>query len=100
MLSAFQGLPACTDIAWGRGVCGMAAATGVTQVVADVREIENYIACHEEVRSEVVVPYKASNGDVTFVLDADSSQLAFFRPAHIHLLGQVCQLIAPYVDRV
>ncbi len=35
---------ACGAIAFGKGVCGTVAASGVTAVVRDVRELENYIA--------------------------------------------------------
>ena len=40
----------------GKGVCGTAASQRTTQVIKDVLELENYIACDEETRSEVVVP--------------------------------------------
>ncbi len=39
----------------GRGVCGIAVATGRDQNVGDVRAIENYIACNLFTRSELVV---------------------------------------------
>src|SRR5690554_3058905 len=38
VLGPFQGRPACVRIAVGRGVCGAAAASKVSQVVPDVRE--------------------------------------------------------------
>lgn len=50
---------ACGTIAWGKGVCGTAAASGTTQIVRDVRAVENYIACDEETLSEIVVPVYA-----------------------------------------
>lgn len=36
---------ACGTIAFGKGVCGTVAASGVTAVIPDVRAVENYIAC-------------------------------------------------------
>jgi putative methionine-R-sulfoxide reductase with GAF domain len=36
---------ACGTIAFGKGVCGSVAASGVTAVIPDVRAVENYIAC-------------------------------------------------------
>ena len=36
---------ACGTIAFGKGVCGSVAASGVTAVIPDVRALENYIAC-------------------------------------------------------
>ncbi|MDQ3426695.1 MAG: GAF domain-containing protein [Gemmatimonadota bacterium] len=44
-----------TRIAVGQGVCGTAVATGEDQNVADVRAVENYIACNSWTRSELVV---------------------------------------------
>jgi L-methionine (R)-S-oxide reductase len=53
----YQGeMLACGTIAWGKGVCGTAAAAGATQVVPDVRALENYIACDEDTLSEIVLP--------------------------------------------
>jgi L-methionine (R)-S-oxide reductase len=45
---------ACGTIAFGKGVCGTAAATGTTQIVPDVSAVENYIACDDETKSECV----------------------------------------------
>jgi L-methionine (R)-S-oxide reductase len=53
----YQGeMLACGTIAWGKGVCGTAAAQGATQIVTDVRAVENYIACDEDTLSEIVLP--------------------------------------------
>jgi L-methionine (R)-S-oxide reductase len=71
VLGPFQGKPACVRIAWGRGVCGSAAARGVSIVVPDVHEFPGHIACDPESRSELVVPL-LSEGRVVGVLDLDS----------------------------
>ena len=47
---------ACGTIAFGKGVCGTAAASGATQIVRDVSAVENYIACDDDTKSEIVVP--------------------------------------------
>ena len=47
---------ACGVISFEKGVCGTAAHEGVTQVVPDVRELDNYISCDEDTLSEIVVP--------------------------------------------
>ena len=53
----YQGeMLACGTIAWGKGVCGTAAAAGATQIVRDVRAVANYIACDEDTLSEIVLP--------------------------------------------
>jgi L-methionine (R)-S-oxide reductase len=44
-----------TRIPVGVGVCGTAVASGQDQNVADVRAVENYLACNTWTRSELVV---------------------------------------------
>ena len=39
----------------GRGVCGTAVAENMNQIIEDVRELDNYLACNLETRSEIVV---------------------------------------------
>ena len=47
---------ACQVIAFGRGVCGAAAASGETQLVGDVDSFPGHIACDGDSKSEIVVP--------------------------------------------
>ena len=56
ILGPFQGKVACQTIAFGRGVCGTAAAKVQTQLVPDVEAFPGHIACDGESRSEIVVP--------------------------------------------
>jgi L-methionine (R)-S-oxide reductase len=71
VVGPFQGKPACVRIALGRGVCGAAAQTRTTQLVADVHAFPGHIACDAASRSEVVVPLV--RGDTLLgVLDIDS----------------------------
>jgi len=71
VLGPFQGLPACVRIPFGRGVCGTAAQTQKTQLVADVHQFPGHIACDAASRSEIVVPM-VKEGNVIGVLDIDS----------------------------
>jgi L-methionine (R)-S-oxide reductase len=71
VLGPFQGKPACVRIAWGKGVCGRAAAARETQLVPDVHAFPGHIACDAASRSELVVPL-IRNGAVIGVLDLDS----------------------------
>jgi L-methionine (R)-S-oxide reductase len=43
------------EIPVGRGVCGTAVAEDTNQVIEDVRELTNYLACSTQTRSEIVV---------------------------------------------
>ena len=56
ILGPFQGKVACQTIAFGRGVCGAAAASKQTQLVPDVEKFPGHIACDGDSRSEIVVP--------------------------------------------
>jgi putative methionine-R-sulfoxide reductase with GAF domain len=56
ILGPFQGKVACQVIAFGRGVCGAAAASGETQLVGDVDSFPGHIACDGDSKSEIVVP--------------------------------------------
>ena len=77
VLGPFSGRPACIRIALGQGVCGMAAATGETQLVPDVHTFPGHIACDAASQSELVVPVRRG-GAVIAVIDLDSPLLARF----------------------
>ena len=71
VVGPFQGKPACVRIELGRGVCGTAAATRRTQIVADVHAFPGHIACDADSNSEIVVPMLAGERLIG-VLDLDS----------------------------
>jgi GAF domain-containing protein len=71
VLGPFQGRPACTRIAVGKGVCGTAAEKRETVVVNDVHDFPGHIACDAASNSEIVVPL-LRGGVLVGVLDADS----------------------------
>ena len=56
VLGPFHGRPACVWIAAGKGVCGTAAASAKTLIVADVHAFAGHIACDAASNSEIVVP--------------------------------------------
>jgi L-methionine (R)-S-oxide reductase len=74
----YQGSLGCIDIAFGRGVCGDAAAGGKTVIVRDVEEYPGHITCDARSRSEIVVPVFGKRGDLIAVLDIDSDSLDAF----------------------
>lgn len=75
----YQGSLGCLDIAFGRGVCGTAAAEMKTVIVPDVEKFPGHIACDARSRSEIVVPVLDRRGDLIAVLDIDSGQLDAFK---------------------
>lgn len=78
ILGPFQGLPACIEIAVGKGVCGTAAAKDSVMLVPNVHEFPGHIACDSASNSEIVLPIHNSEGEVVGVLDIDSPILERF----------------------
>lgn len=80
VLGPFQGQVACVRIPFGRGVCGAAAATRVTQRVEDVHAFPGHIACDSASNSELVIPL-LKGGRLIGVLDLDSPKVGRFSEA-------------------
>jgi L-methionine (R)-S-oxide reductase len=74
----YQGSLGCLDIAFGRGVCGTAAAERRTIVVPDVDRFPGHITCDSRSKSEIVVPVFNASGALVAVLDIDSDRRAAF----------------------
>ncbi|KAI5301037.1 hypothetical protein KEM56_002034 [Ascosphaera pollenicola] len=70
VLGPFQGKPACQAISFGKGVCGVAAKSKTTTLVADVDTFPGHIACDGESKSEIVVPILVE-GEVVAIIDID-----------------------------
>lgn len=77
VLGPFQGRPACIRIAFGSGVCGVAAQTRQVQRVEDVNAFPGHIACDSASASELVVPI-VRGGELIAVLDLDSPRKGRF----------------------
>ena len=93
VLNAFQGKPACIEIAVGRGVCGTAVAEKKTRLVPDVHAFPGHIACDGASMSEIVVPLFDRNGDVVGVLDIDSPVKGRFDEADKSGLENIAKII-------
>ena len=98
VLGPFQGKPACTRIAVGRGVCGTAVAQDATQLVPDVHAFPGHIACDCASNSEIVVPIH-KNGAVYGVLDIDSPLLNRFSEADQAGLESLVQVLEEMLCR-
>ncbi|MFT6090374.1 GAF domain-containing protein [Sulfitobacter sp.] len=73
-IGPYQGGHGCLVIPFSRGVCGAAARTGQTQLVADVDAFDGHIACASSTQSELVLPVWNGAGDLIGVFDIDSNQ--------------------------
>ena len=78
VVGPYQGRLGCLRIAFGRGVCGAAAATGLTQLVPDVHAFPDHIACDSRSASEIVVPVFDAAGVLIAVFDVDAVEQAAF----------------------
>jgi L-methionine (R)-S-oxide reductase len=92
VLGPFQGPIACTNIAFGKGVCGKSWKEEKTIVVPDVDKFPGHIACSSMSRSEIVVPILKEN-KVIAVLDVDSDKLDSFDETDAYYLEKISLLL-------
>lgn len=97
VLGAYVGAPTeHKRIPVGRGVCGTAVAEEKNQIVADVRQLANYLACSVATRSEIVV--LIWKGDrIVGQIDADGHDLGAFDSTDEALLTAVAQRLARHI---
>jgi len=93
-LGPFIGAP--TDhvfIGVGNGICGTAIAERRNINVPDVREVDNYLACSPETRSELVV--LICHGETIFAqIDIDSHSVAAFDEQTVRDVERVAGVLA------
>ncbi len=80
-------------IAIGEGVCGTAVSEDRNQMVEDVREVENYLACSIHTRSELVVLIRDS-GRIVGEFDIDSDTVGAFTSEDEALLEEIGVLVS------
>ena len=88
--------PEHSRIEVGQGVCGTAVAEDRNQIVEDVREIDNYLACSLSTRSELVVLIR-ENGRIVGQFDIDSDERGGLTEEDEVLLEEISALISPRV---
>ena len=105
-LGPFQGMPACTSIELGKGVCGAAFDRRKPVIVDDVSRFPGHIACDPNSKSEIVVPLFAPGAplpspDSTVVtsaplgvLDVDSPEEGRFDTTDSYYLERFNRILA------
>jgi GAF domain-containing protein len=78
----------------GKGVCGTAVAENRNMVVDDVRDLENYLACSIDTRSEIVVLIRNQDGKVLGQIDADGHEVGAFGEQDEKALGEIAGFLA------
>ena len=92
-IGPYQGGHGCLRIPFDRGVCGAAARSRQTQLVPDIRQRADHIACSSATLSEIVVPVITPGGQLLAVLDIDSDRLAAFDQIDCQNLEKLCARI-------
>jgi GAF domain-containing protein len=93
-LGPFVGAP--TDhvfIGVGNGVCGTAVAERRNINVPDVREVQNYLACSADTRSELVVLIRVGE-TIVGQIDIDSHSIAAFDEQTVRDVERVADVLA------
>ena len=82
-----------SHIGIGEGVCGTAVFEERNQVVEDVRQMENYLACSIDTRSELVVLIRDA-GKIAGEFDIDSDTVGAFTQGDEALLEEIGALVS------
>ncbi|MBX3118196.1 MAG: GAF domain-containing protein [Fimbriimonadaceae bacterium] len=83
-----------TRIPVGRGVCGTAVAERANQVIADVRELTNYLSCSVSTRSELVVLIYTPTGEILGQIDIDGHEVGAFDESDEKMLEEIASILA------
>jgi putative methionine-R-sulfoxide reductase with GAF domain len=86
--------PEHSRIEVGDGVCGTAVVQDSNQLVDDVRELDNYLACSLSTRSELVVLIR-EDGRIVGQFDIDSDERGAFTQEDEALLEELATVVAP-----
>ena len=94
VVGPYQGTMGCLRIPFGKGVCGVAAATGEVQIVEDVHAFPGHIACDANSASEIVLPVRDSAGRLIAVFDVDSDRKSMFDAIDRDGLAPILETVA------
>jgi L-methionine (R)-S-oxide reductase len=93
IVGPYQGPVACQVLKKNTGVCWAGVNQAKTIVVPDVHKFPGHIACDSRSQSEIVVPVKNGKGEITAVLDVDSSELNSFDETDALYLEKIIALL-------
>jgi len=88
-----------TKIPIGKGICGAAAKTGKTEVIADVQGDDRYLACFLSTKAEIVIPIKDGN-KILGELDIDSDTKNSFKNQDIMFLEKITDMFIPHISNL
>lgn len=85
-----------TCIPIGQGICGSAAASGKTEVIADIDADDRYLSCFVSTKSEIVVPIR-KDGKIIGEIDIDSDKKDAFNKEDTELLERVADMLSEHI---
>ena len=85
----------CGEIKYGMGQCGLCAKLKKVMIAHDTKLLDNYIACDDDTRSEIVLPILNKDGSFRTQLDIDSPSVGTFTTEDQHELETILKLIYP-----
>ena len=85
-----------TKIPIGKGICGSAAASGKTEVIADVNVDNRYLSCFISTKSEIVVPIK-KNYKILGEIDIDSDVKDAFSNEDKEFLEKIEDMLGKHI---
>jgi GAF domain-containing protein len=97
LLGPFQGMPACTKIEIGKGVCGTAALNRETLLIKNVQDFEGHIACDAASNSEIVIPI-VKDDTLYGVLDLDSDEFERFTEVEQKYLEKAVNIMNKHIS--
>lgn len=96
VLGPFQGMPACTRIKIGQGVCGTSAKEKKVMRIENVHDFQGHIACDAASNSELVIPI-IKDEKVYGVLDLDSAEVGRFGKEEEEYLVKCVEIMNEYI---
>jgi GAF domain-containing protein len=85
-----------TIIPIGQGICGAAAQTGNTEIVADVNKDNRYLSCFISTKSEIVIPIK-KNSHILGEIDIDSDKPNAFTQHDKVFLEEIADMLSEHI---
>jgi L-methionine (R)-S-oxide reductase len=85
-----------TKIPIGKGICGLAAVNGKTEIVDDVNADNRYLSCFVSTKSEIVVPIKKGK-KVLGEIDIDSDKKNAFSKKDKFFLENFADMLSEHI---
>ena len=92
-IGPYQGQHGCLIIPFSKGVCGTAASTGKIQIVPNVANYSNHIACSSSTKSELVIPVWNKRNQLIGVFDIDSDLEDAFSTYDAEEIGKILDAV-------